>query len=386
MEIFENNDWEDLTEYILEDRTKGLIKSGIVKIEIPGSIQFDHTRLPNGKFWIKAGFGNDEDEYGSDEDLNSRVKNIFTQVVQLTSDDILPKRNPDEISDNNVLKVTPLDNKKIEKVTQPMHLVVHENEEDPMSYYSRVSEQLRHKNRGITNWDIERIILEEFKQIEKVRVYGRNNYPNELVKGSNAQIVLIPKSNALDDTSGLNNKLDINTLRDVKKHISKFVSPYVNIEVCNPVFEQLKVRCRIQFNDDERSRRLRSELNKELISFLSPDLTKFDIDSLFEKSFTKTEIFNFIEERPYVKKVEEFSVIQLIDVIEKHKIIDTEEISAIWELSTISAYAILTSAPKHHIEIIPSDVEIKDEIKGIGDVAIGSDFVIINKDGIYIED
>ncbi|PIB29173.1 hypothetical protein [Maribacter sp. 4G9] len=105
-------------------------------------------------------------------------------------------------------------------------------------------------------------------------------------------------------------------------------------------------------------------------------------------------IYKFINERSYVEKIYKFSVIQLVHVNGKHRIIDTEDNkdkenkdSTRWRLRTISAYAILSSAPLHHIEIYRSQDD-KDEIKGIGDIAIGSDFIITketDEGNIYIE-
>ncbi|MDN3663821.1 hypothetical protein ACFFU1_17810 [Algibacter miyuki] len=393
-----NNDWVDYTEMVLEEETKGLIKSGIIKVQIPYAVEFENTRMESGKFWIKV-------EFDGAEDINSRVKNIFTQAVDLTSKAKISRPDFDEKLRNNKLKISAIGHKDIDVITGPIHFESHDNKEDETMYYTRVSEQLRHKKRGVTHWDIERMVLDEFQQIEKVRVYGRNNYPNELVQGSNTQIVLIPKHNTSGNTFYQGNKLDVDTLNEIKNYIKSYVSPYMKIEVCNPVFESLKVRCRVQFFEVQKSRDLRDKLNEELVMFLSPDVMDFNNDILFDRSFTTTEILNFINGRPYVEKVTHFSVIQLVDVIDKHRVIDTEKDNGrfssttsevnddskkIWELKTISAYAILTSAKKHHIEVLlpETDIEtdLENKIQGIGDLSIGSDFVVINEKGVYIDD
>jgi hypothetical protein len=381
-----NNNWVDLQENLLEDETNGFIKSGIITLQIPSTIQKDNTRLASGKFWIKAA-------YNDHEDLNSRIKNIFTQAISVRSETILPKHLFNEKSVPKPIKINPLGNKMIEKILGPVDFVTFDSSMDDTEFYTTVSEQLRHKKRGSTNWDIERIILEKFHQVERVRVYGRNNYPKELVQGSTTQIVVIPKNSKADRVFLQTNKLGIYTLLEIKEYIKKFISPFVKIEVCNPVFEALKVRCSVQFNDSLRSPLLKIKLNTELVNFLSPNSWDSDTDSLFEKSFTKSEIFNFIKERPYVKKIVAFSVIQLINVNEKHRIIDTNDQKDLengtrWRLRTISAYAILTSVLFHHIEILRSQQD-DHEIKGIGDLAIGADFIISKEtDGrnIYIED
>ena len=157
----------------------------------------------------------------------------------------------------------------------------------------------------------------------------------------------------------------------------------LKIEVSNPVYEQLKIRCRVKFGNAERKGHLIDVLNKELVDYLSPDLKNVLVDRGFDDSISKTEILNFIDSRTYVEYVTDFSVLQLIDVMGKHKIIDTYEIKKIKSLRTISPYAILTSVPKHHIEVITTDELGPSLIKGIGDLSIESDFVIANKKGGY---
>ena len=243
---------------------------------------------------------------------------------------------------------------------------------------------MRHKNQGSTNWDIERLVLDRFKQIEKIRVYGKSNRPNELVKGSSVQIVLIPKNSLVNGTRKRSLNVDFNTLLEVKEYVSQFVSPFVKVEVSNPVYEELKVRCKVKFNDLQRGGYLRNVLNSELISYLSPDIENIDVEKGFDEAISKTEILNFIESRSYVDFVTEFSVLQLVDVQKNYKIIDTARITHIEDLRTISAYAILTSAPEHQIEIVSEEKSSKPNPSGVGDLTLESDFVISDSEGNYI--
>jgi len=371
-----NNEWEPLDGLVLEDGTKGLIRSGVIIIRIPESVQFNNTRFPAGKFWIRA-------VYDGKETLNSRIKNVFTQAVAVTSSDEIDNSL---ITTGNALKIKKIGfetKKGILEITGPVALKLNELTENEDSFYSRVSEQLRHKNRVVTNWDVERIILGRFNQFEKVRVYGRNSHPKELVKGSNMQIVLIPKISVSEGKKLQSTKIDYSTLLEVKEYISQFVSPYLNIEVSNPVYEQLKVRCSVKFNDVHKSGIFKNLLNNELISFLSPGIETEFIEKGFDEFISKSEILNFIESRPYVDFVTEFSVLQLVEVQENYKIIDTAKIQKINELRTISAYAILTSAPEHQIEIINNENSLSPEVSGIGDLSIGADFVISDNSGNY---
>ncbi len=374
-EYLVNNEWLPFKELLLEDSTEGLIKSGIIKLKMPENIQLDNTLLPKDHFWIRAGTHDVED-------LSSKIKNLFTQAVSVTSS----RRNKDieaaENREGSVTKINVDTHSKILKITGPYHFRLAEIIEDEESYYSRISERLRHKNRAVAPWDFERLILDKFKQIQKLRVYGRSRYPGELVKGSSVQIVVIPRDHKSGNGYEKREALDFSTLLEIKKYIQRFVSPHVHVEVSNPVYELLKVRCYVQVHDYAQSGHMYHQLNQELIQFLSPNIDIDSFDKGFEESISKTEILNFIESRPYVKSVLNLSVFQLLDVEESYKIIDTELIGHIDRLRTISPYAILTSAPLHHITIVPEDLSLP-EIAYIDDVAIGSDFIISDNEGYY---
>lgn len=376
-EYLSNNEWVPFKNLLLEDSTDGMLKSGIVKIKVPADIQLENTYLPKGKFWIRA-------VYEGTEDINSKIKRIFTQAVSIRLNDQISGPLPDLNNGNKIQKVNFAGKSGLGPIAGPFAVNMNEPPEKNDSFYARVSEQLRHKNRAVSNWDMERLILDRFSQIEKVRVYGRNSHPKELVKGSDLQVVVIPKNKLVDGTRRRSTKVDFSTLLDIKKYVSQFVSPWVNVEVSNPVYEQLKIRCQVKFNDPQKSGYLISALNNELISYLSPDIENEFIEKGFDESISKTEILNFIESRPYVEFVTEFSVLQLVDVQGQYKIIDTARIEKIKDLRTISAYAILTSAPEHQIEVIGDEKPQPPQISGIGDLSIESDFVISDADGNYI--
>jgi hypothetical protein len=76
-------------------------------------------------------------------------------------------------------------------------------------------------------------------------------------------------------------------------------------------------------------------------------------------------------------------VLQIVKVGNQYKIIDTAKIEHIEELHTISAYAILTSAPEHQIDIITDEETFDPKASGIGDFYIESDFIISDGEGKY---
>lgn len=369
-EYMEKNQWVPLGNLLLEDSTHGLLQSGIVKIKMPSGIDLNNTRMPSKRFWLRIS------NSGSTE-INSRLISVFTNAVWLNQ---AVESNPVEFKPNEFresLKVVPNGNLSINEVTGPFHIKVPTLKKSLDQDRVRISELIRHRKRGISTWDLERIVLEKFPQIGRVMVYGRSDYPLHLVKGSNIQVVVIPHSsiNSPFKTEGFRAPFEL--LQDIKKYLHSFISPFSKVEVCNPVFERLKIRAAVKFKVLQQSGYYRDILERELIEFLSPNPGDFQKATGFINSIYKAEIQNFIESRPYVDFVTGFSVLQIVEVQGIYKIIDTAESKYRVELlRTISPYAILTSSESHQLKIIYENFPKDSEVSSIGDLSIDSDFII----------
>ncbi len=381
-----DNEWLSLNTYVLEDSTEGLVRSGIVKIEIPETIQLDNTRMPLGKFWIRAV----SDDIRS---LNSKISAVFAQAVSLISVPANQQTEELQPDQTKVVKIG-IDGKVgIDTVLGPFNMEWGDFGEKKLAMYSRIGERMRHHNRGVSHWDFERLVLNRFSEIERIRVYGRNSRPNELVNTSNMQVVVIPKGDPAGKFERRRKEVPCHTIFRIREYLRKFSSPYVHIEVSNPVYEELKVRCRVKFTDVKRRGYLRNKLNQELIRFLSPGNEKSLIPEEFDQSVSKTEILNFIEKRHYVDFVTSFSVLQIVEVMGRYRIIDTarglrkeneDRAKPIDILRTISAYATLTSAPGHLIEFVEDDETFREpEKSGYGDLFLESDFILSDSEGKY---
>ncbi|WP_297338266.1 hypothetical protein [Algoriphagus sp.] len=369
-EYLEKNQWHPLGNRILEDSTHGMLQSGIVKLKLPSKLDRSNTRLSAGKFWLRVC------NLGT-ADINSRLMSIFTNAVLLVEkkggEDILMtveeiRQPPMLISEQNPM---------LEGVLGPFHLKIPALKKSLAEDRVRVSEQIRHRKRGVTTWDLERLVLERFPQIGRVMVYGGSDFPLHLVKKSNIQVVVIPQTPLLTQGREEGFRAPFELLQEIKSYLKSFISPFAVLEVSNPVFEKLKVRAFIQFKFSQQAGYYRDKLESELIEFLSPNPGDFQKDKGFIRSIYKAEIQNFMESRPYVASITGFSVLQLVEVLGSFKIIDTADSTyKVERLRTISPYAILTSAESHHLEIVDSQ-ELRDpELSSIGDLSIDSDFII----------
>jgi len=371
-EYLERNQWHPLGNLKMEDSTHGMLQSGIVKIKLPGKLDLYNTQLSPGKFWLRVS------NLGV-TDINSRLISLFTNAVWLTQ----VKNEPDQIFTieelRQSLSVGSNGNPMLDGVTGPFHLIIPAIKKSMDMDRVRVSELLRHRKKGVTTWDLERLVLERFPQIGRVMVYGRSDYPLHLVKNSNIQAVVIPESPLLAQGRMDGFRAPYELLSEIKAYLQTFVSPFARVEVCNPVFEKLKIRASLKFKQTQQAGYYRDRLERELIEFLSPNPGDFQKGKGFIHAIYKAEVQNFIESRTYVELMTGFSVLQIVEVQGIYKIIDTADSNfKIEQLRTISPYAILTSSESHQLEILNYQELREPEEASIGDLSIDSDFIIKN--------
>lgn len=369
-EYLENNSWVSMKNLVMEDSTKGMLQSGLVKIKLPGHLDMNSSRMPKGKFWIRVS------NYGS-RDINSRLIRVFTNAVWLTQEMQSQQTilSADELKSTSTVDFKGVLN--LNGVLGPYDIKFSKVNKDLDRDSIRVSELLRHRNRGITTWDLERLVLEHFPQIGRVLVYGRSDFPLHLVKNCNVQVVVIPYAPNSTQFRLEGFLAPFELLKEIKSYLKQFLSPFSKLEVANPVFEKLKIRASVKFIESQKSGYYRKMLERDLIEFLSPNPGDFQKGEGFINSIYKIEIQNFIESRTYVEYVTGLSVLQLVEVLGSFKIIDTaSDKYQIERLRTISPYAILTSSESHQLEIIYENEIHEPDKASIGDLSIDSDFII----------
>ena len=364
-----NNEWTDFGELVLQDNTDGLIKSGVVKLMMPNTLQRKNTRLESDRFWIRAvSLG--------DDDLTSRIKSVFTQAISVICKEDTSENKPLSKFKAEIKSIKAAKDQNSKKVIGLFDLTSGNTSDNEERYFMRVSERLRHKNRAVSTWDLEHLLIERFGEIEKVKAYGRSGHNGELVKGSSVQVVVIPSAGNQSRPGSRGRKLPVHTLEKIKAYLKNFISPYVQVEVSNAVYELVKVRCYIVLRDHSKRGHFRDRLNYELIELLSPHIRCDWRDLGFDDTISKAEILNFIESREYVASVEKLSIFQLIKVGKKYKIIDSDRDSSAKVLKTNLPYAVLGSVPQHLIRIVSRAKNEIPELAYIDDLSVDSDFII----------
>lgn len=299
-----DNTWKPLRSQfeVLRDDTNNLTTSGIVKIATPGNMSITNTIMPAGLHWIRASV-----QRGSR--AVSETRGIHTQAIKVTftndtANDKLRLAKPLTAQSISKLQVADAAVKKIE---QPYDSFGGRIPEIKKAYYTRVSELLRHKEKAIQKWDYERLVLEAFPQVYKVKCINHSRgldattYTNDFpIAPGYVLIAVIPDLNVLSAGGSFQPKVPSSILDQIKTHLMKRATPFARISVENPRYEKVHICIKVQFSLGRDVNFYTQKLKDDIREFLAPWAVGSYSKLSFGQPIQRSDIIHFIERRNYI--------------------------------------------------------------------------------------
>lgn len=301
-----DNYWKDLSkEDFIFDTTNSLLTSGVIKIVIPPEATTENTIMPNGLLWLKAAIANDSDAVCNVTDVqsNAAIVQFQNQGNELSHLDAALPANTINKLQNEIAA--------IKSVKQPYASFGGRAKESDTNYYIRVCERLRHKERAIALWDYERLILQAFPGIHKVKCINHASEDSFYDPG-NTLIVVVPDLTNKNAVNPFQPKVDKNTLDEVYTFLNAHSSSWVMHHVRNPFYELVKIFVRIKLKIGFEFNYYEKIIDQALQQFLCPWLNnKSDIH--FGGKVTKSQIIKFLEDLEYVDFITDLKLFQSTD-------------------------------------------------------------------------
>ena len=299
--VLRGNEWQLLArEQIATDQTLNWQQNGIITLEIPDlNSRAGTSILPSGLRWLKAAVKQ------SPEWVNA-VIGIHTQAAAVT-EVMYEGAGPAAYPAESIQKIEyPVPG--IKKISQPLSSTGGQPNESEHQFFTRSAERLRHKNRAVCLWDFERLVLENFPQIFKVKCIA-HTAPNSYEAHGAVTLLVIPGFN---ERTAQANPFEPVTGRLLRKEIKAFLEKYaaMNIEIYieNPVYEQVLVDLKVKFRDGFDPGYYRGQLLLVINKLLSPWAYDQGEDILFENKIHKSVLWKYIEKLPYVDYIANFSM------------------------------------------------------------------------------
>ncbi|APR88500.1 hypothetical protein A7982_13849 [Minicystis rosea] len=354
--------WLPLGHHLISDTTRGLTNSGIVEIALDPAER--STSMRGDLYWIRAAVERNT------ESLCDTVA-VHTQAVTATFVD--HDNAPDHFSN-------PLPAETITKpsaaipgiagVRQPYSSYGGRPAESAETWATRVSERLRHKQRALTVWDYERLVLDRFPEI-----YRAKCVPATLDEPGKVQVVVIPDVRNKQPSDPFEPKAPASLLADVHEHLSARAPASASIAVVNAHYVAVRVRIGVRFRADGNDAYYTQRLNDDLNRFLAPWAYAEGADLAIGGRIYANSIVDFVERRSYVDFVAGIKLFRSDDGERFQPVPPPADGSGAF-VGTMKPDEVLTSARQHQIDILRGGLYEETRLTGINFMNIELDFFI----------
>lgn len=345
------NQWTPFDTQLITDGTAGFIQTGIVSLPIPEDATTDNTLLPSGYLWLRA----------SVDIATMAVCKLIGVDAQAASATFFNQDNaPDFLNlalPAGTISKLKIPQPSVKKVIQPYASFGGRSMEEYTHFYMRVSERLRHKDRAITIWDYEHLILEAFPELHRVKCLSHTSYEqlsngskrfNEVAPG-HVTIITIPRLDQIETVNPLRPYTSESTLAKIDAFVRKRISCHIQSHVVHPLFEEVAMDflLRLMPGYTDYAFYIKT-LKEEITAFLTPWAFGQSTELRFGGKVSKSVMINFIEERPYVDYITDVQMFHRTEA-------DPNSITDLDEITASNGMAILVSVPppKHNIVKIP---------------------------------
>ncbi len=299
-----NDEWKDFSQNkILKDTTNGFNNSGIIHLDIPGELTNKNSILEHGLYWVRV-------SVKGEPDLLPRCLKVATQAMSVTwIDNGSSSTHLQEPLPSISIKKLASSISQIRGVRQPFPSFGGRPGETKIDFYTRTSERLRHKNRAVSAWDYERLVLDKFPNIYQVKCVTHVGNEAFVGKGS-VTVVVVPKIDKNIKSYHLP-VVNYTVLDSIKEYLKGISSPFVNIEVRNPIYERVKITAGLRFVQGKNNGTFLKKLNQDIIEFMCPWMLGVSKELELGGVLVKDVILSFLEKCPYVEFVTKFSAVQV---------------------------------------------------------------------------
>jgi hypothetical protein len=294
--------WERLPDTALaSDTTDGLMRSGVVAVDLPDDALHQSDEMPGAGYWLAAV------ARSPDIDRFPVLRRVQTNGVWAVRVDG-PETLPDQPRRFVFAPGRP-------GVPVPAEVASDHPLQEPEAldgFKTRVSEGLQHRQRAITPWDVERLVLEAFPEVWMVACLPCLDAVRGQLAAGYLTVVVVPHPPQLSPGEAPVARLfDPILLRRIEGYLHARAPREARIRVRNPGYEILQLRGRVRFDasgaEGALAQRLRQDMVRHLTVWTAPPAF-----GRFGWSLNIGSLHAEMEALPYVERVTEFSVLHLV--------------------------------------------------------------------------
>lgn len=380
-----SNRWRPLApNRVLADTTSGFLTSGIVTLELPDDIDRDSTVMPAGRYWLRVAASGALESFAG-------LFSVHAQALRATRDpaagaDALfrPRAGTPAAARTSVIGLA--------SAVQAGAAFGGRPPEDEAQFRARAGERLRHKNRASVSWDYERLVLEHFPEVFKVKCFSGLAAGSVAPAPGGVLLVVIPHPEPGPAAATRAPRLNAAVLERIRDFVAAHASPFAAVLVRNATYERIQVRCAVRFQPRMQGGQCLQRLNAEIVGRLSP-WREDGAGARFDWLLRKEEVEAWIRACDYVESVSRVSLLQVAEADEGDFSLgdsargpDTMTATGVWTgrptvrppgtIGPRFPWSIALPARQHAIELMTDATPAEAEGTGIRGLEIGQTFVV----------
>ncbi|HEX8115076.1 MAG TPA: baseplate J/gp47 family protein, partial [Kofleriaceae bacterium] len=354
--------WRPFAHRVLRDTTGGLTSAGIVELALDPVAP--SARFGDGLYWIRAAVEQNTASVCDTIDIHPQaVSAVFVDH------DNAPDHFRTPLSPGSIKKLSSRI-AGIAGVRQPYTSRGGRAAEDPSRFATRVSERLRHKQRALSMWDYERLILENFPQVYKARCL-----PAPATAPGKVEIIVIPDIHDLLPSDPFEPKAPSSLLGEIANYLRGRMPAFADVVVRNPRYVSVRVRLSVRFRNAGNDAFYIRTLNDDLNRFLSPWAFDDGSDIVLGGRIYANSIVDFVDRRDYVDYV---AGVQLFwrTADGDYQVIPPDQGDEGYFVTAASPDAVLVAARTHEITVLTEAAFDETSLFGINFMKVGLDFFV----------
>jgi hypothetical protein len=377
------NRWCDLpSARVLADTTGGFLTSGIVTLDLPAGLDRDATIMPAGLAWLRVSADTDFDSFAALYSVRAQalcaVRSPSSPLPQ-TYEALRPGSVTGPIESipglARVVQVGPSFGMRPVESGQQLQV--------------RTGERLKHKNRALLPWDYERLVLERFPAVFKVRCFPHLRAPDAKASPGSVMVVVVPALGGEEERKDVPGpRLNAIELERIESYLKDMAPPFADITVRNATYERIQVRCSVAWKQGSNGGYCERLLSQALFDFLSP-WNDNGYRARFEWAVRREDIEARLRELPYVDFVTGVSLLHVAaSDARSYTLDDTARPGGAkhWHAETVTEGLSRARARwpwsiavpmRHHLILTQDKAEAaRAPATGVGALAIGNTFVV----------
>ena len=289
---------------VLRNTTRNFLTSGMIKFRLP-AVPAQGVHDCNGRIWLCAAITQNEHAVSS-------IKRIVINAVEVQRD---PEHFQVELPEGFVLDTAEVKQPGIAAIEQITPFSGEITQETAQAKLLRVSEYTSHRGRAVTPRDFERMVLQQFPSVRKVKCLPATDVKKSHGRTGRAPgvvtLVVIPQTDPAASQPFA--RCSPALLLDIEEYLGPRVSAYVTrIDAINPICEEVVVRCRVVLFDHAADDNFQL-LATNVINHCIAPWRGTDEAPILGYSFTLQQLHDELSVLPQIKEIQQLEVVQLIN-------------------------------------------------------------------------